>query len=178
MKSIIKIWNWKILFSSIKGNDEEEYTTKLLQHIASEAGYHTDFEYIDEVEFSDEGISKKGELFEFWFKLIPWEDIAIDEGELALMLTELIDNQKAIIFNPAYSLMFQSKGMLKILWDLYPNHPLLLETSFEPLENKKQVEKPCFGREGSNVAIVNDDNSLDIKTEGEYENFKPVYQSM
>ena len=65
---------------------------------------------------------------------------------------------------------------MKILWDLYPNHPLLLETSFEPLTHTKQVEKPCFGREGANVAIINDDNSLDIKTEGDYENFKYIYQ--
>jgi len=168
--------NWKILFSSIKGNIEEEHTTKLLQHIASEAGYQTDFSYIDEVEFGDEGISKDDEVFEFWFKLIPWEDIAIDEGELAVILTDIIKNQKAIICNPAYTLLFQSKGILKILWDLYPNHPLLLESSFEPLENKKQVEKPTFGREGANVAIVNSDNSLEFKTDGEYENFKMVYQ--
>jgi glutathionylspermidine synthase len=168
--------NWRILFSSIKGSAEEEHTTRLLQHIASEAGYDTDFAFVDEVEFSDEGIGKDDEIFEFWFKLVPWEDIAIDEGELAVILTELINDQKTIIFNPAYTLLFQSKGILKILWDLYPNHPLLLETSFEPLENKKQVEKPCFGREGANVAIVNEDNSLDVNTQGEYGNFKMVYQ--
>ena len=168
--------NWKILFSSIKGCDEEEHTVKLLQHIASEVGFNTDFEYIDDVEFSDDGISKDKELFEFWFKLIPWEDIAIDEGELAVILTDILKNKKAIIFNPAYTLLFQSKGILKILWDLYPNHPLLLETSFEPLIGKKQVEKRCFGREGANIAIINSDNSLDISTNGEYENFKPIYQ--
>jgi len=168
--------NWKILFSSVAGNDEEENTTKLLQHIANEAGYKTDFEFIGDVGFNDEGISKENELFEFWFKLIPWEDIAIDEGELAVILTQIINDKKAIIFNPAYTLLFQSKGIMKVLWDLYPNHPLLLETSFEPLENTKQVEKMCFGREGANVAIVNEDNSLDTKTDGVYENFKPIYQ--
>ena len=167
---------WKILFSSIKGNEEEEHTVKLLQHIANEAGFNTDFSYVDEVEFNDDGISKDNNVYEFWFKLIPWEDIAIAEGELALMLSELISNKKTIIFNPAYTLLFQSKGIMKILWDLYPNHPLLLETSFEPLSDTKQVEKMCFGREGANVAIVNDDNSLEIKTDGEYDNFKPIYQ--
>ena len=168
--------NWKILFSSVKGNDEEEHTVKLLQHIATEVGYETEFSYIDDVEFSDDGISKDDKLYEFWFKLIPWEDIAIDEGELAVILTDIINNQKAIILNPAYTLMFQSKGIMKILWDLYPNHPLLLKTSFEPLTNTKQVEKMCFGREGENIAIVNEDNSLDTKTNGDYENGKPIYQ--
>lgn len=167
---------WKILFSCIKNNEEELHTTKLLQHIASEAGFETNFAYIDEVEFGDEGISIDDQLYEFWFKLIPWEDIAIQEGELALRLTQMIEDQKVIIFNPAYTLLFQSKGILKILWDLFPHHPLLLQTSYEPLENLKQVEKPMFGREGANVAIVNQDNSLLVKNDGPYESNKMVYQ--
>ncbi|GGD37337.1 glutathionylspermidine synthase [Malaciobacter pacificus] len=167
---------WKILFSSISGSSEDENTTKLLQHIASEAGFNTDFEFMDRVQFNDEGIFKEDELFEFWFKLVPWEDIGIEESELALILTDIIKEKKAIIFNPAYTLMFQSKGFMKILWDLYPNHPLLLETSFEPLENKKQVEKRCFGREGANTKIINEDGSIDVETAGEYEGHKAIYQ--
>lgn len=168
--------NWKILFSSVSNNDEEIHTTKLLQHIANEVGYETGFSFIQDVEFSDDGISKDDKLYEFWFKLIPWEDIAIDEGELSIILTDIIKNKKAIILNPAYTLMFQSKGIMKILCDMYPEHPLLLKTSFNPLQNTKQVEKMCFGREGANIAIVNEDNSLDIKTEGDYTNGKPIYQ--
>lgn len=167
---------WKILFSSISSSHEDINTTKLLQHIATEAGFNTDFEFIENVQFNDEGIYKSDELFEFWFKLIPWENIAIEESELALILTQIIADKKAIIFNPAYTLMFQSKGFMKILWDLYPNHPLLLETSFEPLIGKKQVEKRCFGREGANVKIINADQSIDEQTSGDYEGHKAIYQ--
>jgi glutathionylspermidine synthase len=167
---------WKILFSSISNSNEDINTTKLLQHIATEAGFNTDFEFIENVQFSDDGIFKNDELFEFWFKLIPWENIAIEESELALILTEIIKEKKAIIFNPAYTLMFQSKGFMKILWDLYPNHPLLLETSFEPLVGKKQVEKRCFGREGANTKIINSDGSIDEQTNGEYAGHKAIYQ--
>ena len=167
---------WKILFSSISTSSEDINTTKLLQHIATEAGFNTDFEFIENVQFNDEGIFKEDELFEFWFKLIPWENIAIEESELALILTQIIADKKAIIFNPAYTLMFQSKGFMKILWDLYPNHPLLLETSFEPLVGKKQVEKRCFGREGANVKIIDTDGSVQEETQGEYEGHKAIYQ--
>ena len=167
---------WKILFSSISTSAEDINTTKLLQHIASEAGFNTDFEFIENVQFNDEGIYKNDEAFEFWFKLIPWENIAIEESELALLLTQIIKDKKAIIFNPAYTLMFQSKGFMKILWDLYPNHPLLLETSFEPLVGKKQVEKRCFGREGANTKIINIDGSIELETSGEYEGHKAIYQ--
>ena len=169
---------WKFLFTSIRGNAEEENTVRLLQHIASEAGYITEFAYIDEIEFSEEeGIFFDGEHYELWFKLIPWEDIALEESDLAMLLTDIIKNQKAIIFNPAYTLLFQSKGILKILWDLYPNHPLLLESSFEPLQGQKQVGKPVFGREGGGVAIIDEKGTELEKISSEYENHKMLYQA-
>ena len=168
---------WKILFSPVKGSIEDENTTRLLQNIAEEAGFHTDFAFVDEVEFSaEDGIFLEDKNFEFWFKLIPWENIGIDEGELALILNDIIKNQKAIILNPAYTLMFQSKAFMKVLWDLYPNHPLLLETSFEPLNTKAYVEKKAFGREGENTIIYDQNGTILEKKDGEYENFKSIYQ--
>jgi len=167
---------YKILFSSIEGNIEEEHTVKLLQYIASEAGYHSDFEFIDQVEFGSDGVFKAQENFEFWFKLIPWEDIALEEPALASILSSIIEHQQAIILNPPYTLLFQSKGFMKILWDLFPHHPLLLESSFEPLENKKQVAKSCFGREGANVSIINEDGTIDTQNGGEYANYKTLFQ--
>jgi len=169
---------WNFLFTSVKGNSEEENTVRLLQHIATEAGYKTEFAYIDDIEFSaEDGILYDGKEYELWFKLIPWEDIALEESDLAMLLTNIIKNQKAIIFNPAYTLLFQSKGLLKILWDLYPNHPLLLESSFEPLEGQKQVKKPVFGREGGNVSIL-DENASELESiDGNYANHKMLYQA-
>jgi len=168
---------WKFLFTSIKGNIEEENTVKLLQHIATNAGFETEFAYIDDIEFDDDGIFYEDTEYELWFKLIPWEDIALDEPDLAMLLTHIIQNQKAIIFNPAYTLLFQTKGILKILWDLYPEHPLLLETSFEPLANKTQVIKPIYGREGGSIKIVDKDGTTIAQdTNDDYTNHKMVYQ--
>ncbi len=168
---------WRFLFTAIRGSAEEENTVRLLQHIATEAGYETEFAFMDEVEFDPhEGIFYRDEQYELWFKLVPWEDIAIEESELGALIADIIYNQKAIVFNPAYTLMFQSKGMMKILWDLYPNHPLLLETSFEPLKGKKQVKKPIFGREGGSIEILDADGSVLLAEEGEYSGFRPIYQ--
>lgn len=168
---------WKILFSSIAGSSEDENTTRLLEAAARDAGFECDFAFVDEVSFDDEnGIFWNGQNWEYWFKLIPWEMIAIDESDLALIIKNIIKNQKAIILNPAYTLLFQSKGIMKILWDLYPNHPLLLESSFEPLKGKKQVKKPFLAREGANVSIINSDGSIEIQNDGEYANGKFLYQ--
>ena len=169
---------WKILFSAVKGTQEDEDTTRYLQSIAEEAGFNTEFCYVDEVEFdADEGVFYNDEQYEFWFKLLPWEDIAVEEGELATLLTQIISNKKSIILNPAYTLMFQSKAIMKIMWDLFPNHPLLLKTSFEPLEGA-YVEKKAFGREGENVTIYDADGSIIDKKEGQYDNYTSIYQEM
>ncbi|WP_297485652.1 glutathionylspermidine synthase family protein [Sulfurimonas sp.] len=168
---------WKILFSCVAGNDEEEATTRLLQQMATDAGFVTHFEYLNNVQFDDTGVyDAEGNQYEYWFKLYPWEDIAVDEPELATTLSNIMLNQKAIILNPAYTLLFQSKGMLAILYELFPDSPYLLQTSFEPLNGIKQVEKPVFGREGANTKIINADKSVASQTDGPYDNYKKVYQ--
>jgi len=168
---------WKILFSSVEGNHEEEITTRLLQQIATDAGFNTGFEFLQNVNFDENGIyDAEGNQYEYWFKLYPWEDIATDEPELATMLTTIMQNQKAIILNPAYTLLFQSKGMLKILYDLFPDSPYLLKASFEPLQGKKCVEKTVFGREGANTKIIDENGTVVKETSGIYANYKKVYQ--
>ncbi|WP_457597091.1 glutathionylspermidine synthase family protein [Hydrogenimonas sp.] len=168
---------WKILFSCIGGHTEDETTTRLLQKMADDAGFHNAFAYVDEVAFSEEeGIFFGEENYEYWFKLIPWEAIAIEESDLVRILTKIMENQKAIILNPAYTLMFQSKGIMKILWDLFPDHPLLLETSFEPL-NEKQVQKPFFGREGGGVRIMDAGGRELARGDAGYEEQPCIYQA-
>ena len=168
---------WKILFSSISDSPEEEATTRLLQQMATDAGFNTAFEYLENTHFDENGIFDADENeYEYWFKLYPWEDIAHDEPELATTLTNIMQNQKAIILNPAYTLLFQSKGMMKIMCDLFPDSPYLLKTAFEPLQGIKQVEKAVFGREGANTKIIGSDGSTIEQTDGPYENYKKVYQ--
>ena len=169
--------NWKILFSSVEGNEEEEVTVRLLQQMATDAGFNTGFEFLQNVQFEDSGIyDAEGVKYEYWFKLYPWEDIGTDEPELAVMLNNIMKNQEAIILNPAYTLLFQSKGMLKILWELFPDSPYLLETSDTPLESA-YVEKRCFGREGANTKIVDENGTVVAQNDGVYENHKAVYQA-
>jgi len=168
---------WKILFSSIADNDEEEATTKLLQQMATDAGFNTGFEYLQNVRFDETGIyDAHDNRYEYWFKLYPWEDIAHDEPELATSITNIMNAQEAIILNPAYTLLFQSKGIMKIMSDLFPDSPYLLKTSFEPLDGMKQVEKTVFGREGANTKIIDANGKVIEQVDGEYDNYKKIYQ--
>ncbi|MEA3374213.1 MAG: glutathionylspermidine synthase family protein [Campylobacterota bacterium] len=167
---------WKILFSSHEGSDEEETTAKFLHQIAQDAGFKAGFEFLQNVKFDEEGIfDTHDEQYEYWFKRYPWEEISTDEPELAVLLGSIMNNQNAIILNPAYTMLFESKGMMKILNDLYPDSPYLLETSLEPI-NGAQVERRMFSRNGANTRILSADGSETAATDGDYANYKPLYQ--
>ncbi|MBV2093095.1 MAG: glutathionylspermidine synthase family protein [Candidatus Thiodiazotropha sp. (ex Ctena orbiculata)] len=168
----------KLLFSSISDLPEDERTTRYLQQAAHEAGFFTDFCYLNEAGFSrDEGVfNKDGQLADFWFKLFPWEDIAEQELELTRMLEQSAKQGGTRIINPPYTLLFQSKGMMKILYDLFPNSPHLLPTAFEPLAGVAQVEKKLFGREGANMRILDAGGQLIQQSGGPYDFHKNIYQ--
>lgn len=172
-----------LLISTIKDFPEDETNMQVLGEAAKEAGFEVAFDYIENVEFSaTEGIFKQNSSngsfikYDFWFKLIPWEYIGWDEPELAQILTEISKNKKAVILNPAYTLLFQSKAILKVLWELYPNHPLLLETSSKSILGKTCVEKVLFGREGANVRIISPSGTTETSTNGEYFEQNTIFQ--
>jgi glutathionylspermidine synthase len=168
----------KLLFSSVGGLPEDERTVRYLQQVAQEAGLYTDFCYMHEAGFSDDqGVfNRDGQLADFWFKLFPWEDIAADELELTRMLDKMTERGRTRILNPAYSLLFQSKGLMKILYDMFPESPYLLRTDFAPLAGVEQVRKKLFGREGANMALLGADGEILSSTDGPYAHHKDIYQ--
>ena len=166
----------RFLFSSVDDIEEEISTTKLLQKIADDAGCITNFSYLDKTYFSEGAVLDENEIeYDYWFKLYPWEEMADLEPDLLELLKSNLLNKETNILNPAYTLLFQSKGMLKILYDLYPDSPYLLKTSFKPLK-EKYVKKNSFGREGANIDIVENGEILH-STDGIYDKYKPIYQA-
>jgi glutathionylspermidine synthase len=167
----------KLLFSSAAGLPEDEQTVRYLQHVAHEAGWYTDFCYLHEAGFSDDGVfNKDAQLADFWFKLFPWEDIAADELELTRMLARVAQGGGTRFINPAYTLLFQSKGIMPVLYQMYPDSPYLLRTAFEPLPGVEQVHKKLFGREGANMQLLDSDGEILSSTDGPYAHHKGIYQ--
>jgi glutathionylspermidine synthase len=171
-----------LLLSTMRGFPEDDANVSVLGEAAREAGFDVDYEYIDNVEFSaEEGIFKQNpddgqfEQFQFWFKLVPWEYIA-EEGDLAQILTQIVRARRAVVVNPAYGLLFQSKRMLQVLSELFPEHPLLLKTAAQPLPNQLSVRKVLFGREGANVRIQDAAGRTVAEASGEYGDQDSIYQ--
>ncbi|WP_420155025.1 glutathionylspermidine synthase family protein [Siphonobacter sp.] len=172
-----------LLVSAMRDTPEDDANVQVIGEAAKEAGFDVEYAYVDEVEFSpSEGLFRQNpqngtfERFDFWFKLVPWEYIAWEEPDLADILTQVVKNRKTVIINPAYTLLFQSKAILKVLWELNPNHSLLLQTQAQPLAGKASVRKVLFGREGANVEILDPQGKATDQAEGEYGEQDSIYQ--
>lgn len=152
-----------LLLVYLPGSAEDEANCAVLAEAARAAGFRqVHLCPVDTMQVSVAGQErgvwaevKPGEWirFSFLFKLVPWEIMAEEEPELTADLSQLLQSRDLVIANPAYSLLFQSKGMLAWLWQVYPHHPLLLEASLEDLSGRF-VRKPLLGREGQNVTEV------------------------
>ena len=100
------------------------------------------------------------------FKLYPWEDMLHEEfGPHAL------ETYRGMTWiEPIWKMLLSNKGILPILWQLYPNHPLLLPAYFEDHDDRgalgTYVRKPLLSREGANITMVQP-NAPSIETDGE-----------
>jgi glutathionylspermidine synthase len=85
------------------------------------------------------------------FKLYPWEWLL--EDKFAIQLLQSFDRTTWI--EPIWKMLLSNKGILPILWEIYPGHRYLLPAYFDgPHEMTSYVKKPILGREGGNVTIV------------------------
>jgi glutathionylspermidine synthase len=108
------------------------------------------------------------------FKLYPWEAMLAEEfGPHAL------DTYQAVRWiEPIWKMLLSNKGILPILWELYPNHPNLLEAHFDSPDNMTSyVKKPLLSREGANITLVRPDAQA-IETDGPYVGKRMVCQAL
>lgn len=166
------------------GHEEDALNLEVLDEAAEAAGFEVEQSNLEYIHFSpDEGISMQINdeeflQFDFWFKLIPWEWIAHEEPELLNILTEIVRKDLCVILNPAYTLIYQSKAIMKVLWDLFPNHPLLLKTAYSRglFMGEDYVRKVIFGREGENVEVFNRNGDRLERNKGDFGHYPSVYQ--
>lgn len=113
-----------------------------------------------------------GNLMEVIFKLFPWEWL-VDEQFGNAVLSSVVAPEPTLWIEPAFKMLWSNKGILPILWQLFKDDPensqYLLPAYFadEPHGLSDFVVKPLLGREGANVIIVKNGETL-AKTGGQY----------
>lgn len=169
------------------GHEEDWLNLEVIQTAARRAGFSVvEQAPVEEVIFStEEGIfleKKNGtfQQFDFWFKMAPWEFIAYEEPDLMEMLTSIVKQQLAVVINPAYSMLFQSKGILPFLQEVAPGHPSLLSASLDrdKIRGNAYAVKPMFGRTGDNVQIFTGSKYPVAETQGDFGHLPKVYQEL
>lgn len=179
------IETWRILkpylkgdtlhFSCVKDSLEDLTNVEYLRDCAIQAGINTKLIYVDDIGWNNVNfVDLEEEPITDIFKLYPWE----------WMVNELFayniknDEIKANWIEPAWKMILSNKAILAVLWELYPNHPLLLETYFDDSkEMKNYVKKPLLSREGANVEVYKDGQLIE-QSFGEYGEEGFIYQEL
>ncbi len=94
-------------------------------------------------------------------------------------LADVLLSPQVMVFEPLWTLIPSNKAILPVLWQLFPNHPYLLETAFElttSLQETGYVVKPIVGRCGSNITIVDGSETIREETAGNFGHRDRIYQ--
>ena len=149
---------------------EDGMTVTYLQDTAQQAGLRTSIFPIDEVGWNGKAfVGPKDEPLGAIFKLYPWEWMVREE------FGKHIGKDATLWIEPPWKMLLSNKGILPVLWALYPRHPYLLEASFTgPGLMMSWVKKPLLGREGANITLHQP--GKEIETPGDYGAEGFIYQ--
>jgi glutathionylspermidine synthase len=141
-----------IHFSCVKDLAEDEMTVLYLRDTCEQAGMQTKSVFIDDIGWHRRAkhfVDLDHKRIERAFKLYPWEWLWQEEFSAHLRAGCLQ------FIEPAWKMLLSNKGLLPVLWELFPGHPNLLPAyeAAEPLGGS-YVRKPKLSREGSNVSWV------------------------
>jgi glutathionylspermidine synthase len=159
----------RIDFCSVD-NAEDRMTIAYLQETARQAGLTASVFPIDEIGWNGAAFVGPDERpLGAIFKLYPWEWMVREE------FGRHLGKDATLWIEPPWKMLLSNKGILPVLWSLYPRHPYLLEASFDgPGLMMSWAKKPLLGREAANITLHQPGN--DIETPGNYGAEGFIYQ--
>jgi glutathionylspermidine synthase len=151
---------------------EDGITVTYLQDTAQQAGLSAGCFAIDQIGWNGSAFVGPGERpLGAVFKLYPWEWMVREEFGQFLAVAP------TIWIEPPWKMLLSNKGILPVLWELYPGHPNLLDARFDgPGAMECWVRKPLLGREGANITMHRPE--ADLETDGIYGAEGFVYQDL
>jgi glutathionylspermidine synthase len=136
-------------------NPEDLTTLAYLEDTAKQAGLETTLLAIESIGWREPSgfVGLDDEKIALAFKLYPWEWMFHDA------FGEKIAGAPTRWIEPPWKAILSNKGLLALLWEMFPGHPNLLPAFFEDEPGAKTlsssfVRKPLLSREGANIAIV------------------------
>ena len=137
-------------FASVE-DPEDVATIAYLRDTAEQAGLATRQLLVDQIGW-DAGARRFVDLDDrpitAAFKLYPWEWMAREA------FAEHLAAAPVRWVEPAWKMVLSNKGILAVLWELFPDHPNLLPAYFDEWRLEAYARKPLLSREGANVRLV------------------------
>ena len=175
------IARWKELIPHLPGrridlcsvdDAEDRATIAYLLETARQAGLTSSLFRMDEIGWDGQTfLAPDDRPLRAVFKLYPWEWMVHEEFGRHLGVAP------TLWIEPAWKMLLSNKGILPVLWRLFPGHPNLVEASFDtPGAMTEWVRKPLLGREGANITLHCPGG--DFETAGDYGAEGFVYQAL
>jgi glutathionylspermidine synthase len=176
---LIEAWRrWRgttIHFSSIKEHLEDEQTVLYLRDTCEQAGVKTKSVFIEDIGWDrkrEKFVDLDEKIVEHCFKLYPWEWLWHEE------FSTYLSTDPVQFIEPTWKMLLSNKGLLPILWELFPDHPNLLPAYEIPTHlGECYIRKPKLSREGANVTWV-EGGAVVEETAGDYGEEGFVYQAL
>lgn len=175
-KYLQKYMNPHYLYFTSLTNIEDVTNVEYLRDTASQAGFEAEYVAVQDIGWAEsekEFIAPDNSVMEYIFKLYPYEWI-LDDG----FGEKLVQNGfRSQWIEPSWKMILSSKAILPVLWEIFPNHPYLLESYFEAGRLKDFARKPIYSREGSNVSLMKNNFPI-AETFGTYGKEGFIYQKL
>lgn len=167
-------------FAGMLESEEDLVTLNYFVDCAAQAGCDAKLIAMPDIGVDDSHrlIDLQDEPIDCLFKLYPLEDMVREPFGRHLPLTP------TRVIEPLWKLTLSNKGLLPVLWEMFPGHENLLPAYFEDDVHvgdlgDRYVRKPLLSREGANVTLVNHEPGAGIyEVEGPYGEEGYVRQAM
>lgn len=176
---LIEAWrtiaSQRVHFAAVRDLPEDEQTIAYLADTCTQAGFAADWTAIDDLGWDTRAkcfVDQREQRIDALFKLYPWEWLWHEP------FAEFLPDAPNLFIEPPWKFLLSNKGLLSVLWELFPGHPNLLATYDSPAPFVEAqgaaagyVKKPRLSREGANVSLVEggrtvEENGGDYGAEG------------
>jgi glutathionylspermidine synthase len=146
------------VYFACEDSDEDRMTVTYLRDTAEQADLKTAAIAIETIGWDARKrrfVDDRERAMETIFKLYPWEKLIADRfGKFALDVMGHGQKDAVQWMEPVWKMLWSNKALLAVLWEMYPDHELLLPAYLDgPRDLTEWVRKPLLGREGANVTV-------------------------
>ncbi len=160
-----------IHFCGMESSMEDSITLQYMRDTAEQAGYKTFFLDMADIGWDYDNkrwLDLEENEIKNIFKLYPWEWLTADNEEFSQFLTA---TNSTCWIEPPFKMLLSNKGLLPVLWKLFPNHKNLLPSYFADDPKKQTIAgncaiKPLLSREGANITLIGE--GIRSQTKGTY----------